>query len=162
MGVRSLPPQPASAASSDRSLGMAEKPTNSGLLRTRERSPDSCFPVFGGQTTESLRPTLRVFPFYGDYRWRLGSSATAARGPQCHVGYLRNRAYVATLGRLRANRRHQRGPQLLADCVERLAPSGHSLQCRNQPMIPRIAPWHRCQPYCDRCCINAVGQQLVR
>ena len=79
VGVRSLD---GSAAFGNRSLGVTEKPANSGLLRTRERSPDSRFPVFGGQTTESLLPVLRIFPFYGDYRWRLGSSATAARGRQ--------------------------------------------------------------------------------
>jgi hypothetical protein len=43
-------------------------------------------PVLPASTTgmaESLQLDTRIFPFCGDVRWRLGSSATAARERQC-------------------------------------------------------------------------------
>jgi hypothetical protein len=60
-----------------------KKPANSGLLRIHARSPESRIAGCGGQTTESLRPTPRIFPFPGERGWRFRSIATAARGGQC-------------------------------------------------------------------------------
>ncbi len=63
-------------------LHRSERPTISGLLRLGGRSPHSRMARLTIKFAESLRPTPRVFPFLGDWRRRLGSTATAWREPQ--------------------------------------------------------------------------------
>src|SRR5262249_28750624 len=94
IGVRYLPPQPATPAYRGASLEAGEKAAKSGLSRNRLPSPRSHFAASGGQIAESLQANSRIFPFSGDRGRRLGSIATAARGEQSNRTALSE--YLAT------------------------------------------------------------------
>jgi hypothetical protein len=58
------PDSPAFAAPPQK---LPEKPANGGLLQPSRLSPDSRIHQIRGQFTESLRPSPRKFPFFGDW-----------------------------------------------------------------------------------------------
>ena len=65
-----------------------ERPTIGGLLRFAGRSPCSRTSRLGVEFAESLRLSLRIFPFSRDWRQRLGSITTVWRGPQSYSAHL--------------------------------------------------------------------------
>ena len=62
-----------------------ERPTISGLLQFKGRSPRSRMSKLRVEVAESLRPPARIFPFSRDWSRRLGSIITVWRSTQSHL-----------------------------------------------------------------------------
>jgi hypothetical protein len=62
-----------------------ERPTISGLLRSKGRSPRSRLSKLRVEVAESLRSPPRKLPFSGDWSRRLGSIITVLRSMQSHL-----------------------------------------------------------------------------
>jgi hypothetical protein len=103
-------PSQAVRRSEKRSLILAERPANGGLLRISHRSLGSDFEHSHREIADSLRRTFEKLPFLGDCGRRPGSICTAWPGHQCYffrgrpcLHWLDGRAVHRKFERLRRN-----------------------------------------------------------